>query len=92
MYNPCAVCAFVLTLTDYLVTDNHLPAFATDANKHWNGLIRDFYKPRVQCYVDQVHIDLDNLLSDPESPLNTTNLTTCATKAELAFTQGTTTK
>jgi hypothetical protein len=27
-----------------------------DANKHWNGLIGDFYKARVQCYVDQVSI------------------------------------
>lgn len=69
-----------------------MPAFLTDANKHWNGLIRDFYKPRVQCYVSQVHIDLDHSFSDPESALNTANLTACATKAELAFTQGTTTK
>ena len=29
-----------------------------DANKHWNGLIRDFYSKRVQCYVDQISIDL----------------------------------
>ena len=64
----------------------------TDANKHWNGLIRDFYKPRVQCYVDQVHIDLGHALFDPESPLNTANLTECAIKAELTFTQGTETK
>jgi len=28
------------------------------ANKHWNGLIRDFYAKRVQCFVEQARIDL----------------------------------
>ena len=29
-----------------------------DANKHWNGLVRDFYAARVQCYVAQMQRDL----------------------------------
>ena len=53
------------------------------ANKHWNGLIRDFYAKRVQCYVDQVSIDL------PGSPMNKANMTRCALQAVMAFTQGT---
>ena len=53
------------------------------ANKHWNGLVRDFYAMRVQCYVDQVSIDL------PANKFNQANMTTCAIKAEMSFTQGT---
>ena len=56
-----------------------------DANKHWNGLIRDFYKPRVQCYVDQASLDLGTM----EGEFNGANMTQCAVMAELAFTQGT---
>jgi hypothetical protein len=55
------------------------------ANKHWNGLIRDFYAKRVQCYVDQVSVDL------PSKAVNSANLTECGVKAEMAFTQGTAT-
>jgi alpha-N-acetylglucosaminidase len=57
------------------------------ANKHWNGLIRDFYRERVQCYVDQIAVDLP-----AKSTLNTPNLTKCAVEAEMAFTQSTATK
>ena len=39
------------------------------ANKHWNGLIRDFYAKRVQCFVEQARIDL------PAPPPQ--NATTC---------------
>lgn len=53
----------------------------SDANKHWNGLVGDFYKPRVQCYVDQISIDMSG--TDPEPPINTANLTKCAVMAEL---------
>lgn len=35
-----------------------LPILDNYANKHWNGLIRDFYAKRVQCYVNQVIVDL----------------------------------
>ena len=54
------------------------------ANKHWNGLVGDFYKARVQCYVDQVKL----MKADAES-FDTAKMTECAIKAELAFTQGT---
>ena len=57
------------------------------ANKHWNGLVGDFYKPRVQCYVDQISIDMSG--TDPEPTIDTANLTKCAVEAELTFTQGT---
>ena len=57
------------------------------ANKHWNGLVRDFYGERVKCYVAQVGLDLGS-----SHPLNTTNITRCAVKAEMAFTQTTATK
>ena len=29
-----------------------------DANKHWNGLVRDFYAKRVGCYISQAAIDI----------------------------------
>ena len=35
-----------------------LPNGDADANKHWNGLVRDFYAKRVQCYVAQMQRDL----------------------------------
>ena len=65
------------------------------ANKHWNGLIRDFYAKRVRCYVDQIALDLPATIPSPipeTSPFNSTNMTKCAILAELAFTQGTKTK
>eukprot|EP00656_Telonema_subtile_P011229 TRINITY_DN15534_c0_g1_i1.p1 TRINITY_DN15534_c0_g1~~TRINITY_DN15534_c0_g1_i1.p1 ORF type:complete len:866 (+),score=187.31 TRINITY_DN15534_c0_g1_i1:142-2739(+) len=46
------------TYTKFPVLDNY-------ANKHWNGLIRDFYAKRVLCYVSQVAIDLP---STPPAP------------------------
>lgn len=39
-------------------TFTKLPVLDNYANKHWNGLIRDFYAARVQCYVDQFTVDL----------------------------------
>jgi hypothetical protein len=64
------------------------------ANKHWNGLIRDFYAKRVQCYVDQAGRDLPPVAPAAQgpSPFNATNVTRCAVLAELSFTQGTETK
>jgi len=41
-------------------TFNSLPILDNYANKHWNGLIRDFYARRVQCYVNQVNVDIPN--------------------------------
>eukprot|EP01052_Picozoa_sp_SAG31_P058857 SAG31_NODE_18217_length_643_cov_1.044118_1_plen_89_part_00 len=52
-------------------------------HRHWNGLIRDFYKPRVQCYVDQVSLDLGAEARD----LNMDNITRCAVLKEMDFTQ-----
>ena len=65
---------------------------SADANKHWNGLVRDFYQQRVQCFVDQASIDLPASAPTtlPEhSPFDGVNMTKCAVMAELAFTQGT---
>lgn len=72
------------------------------ANKHWNGLIRDFYTPRVECYIEQMKRDLSateggslrgrSLQHPPASPLNMTNITVCAVGAEMDFTQDTATK
>lgn len=67
-------------------TFTKLPVLDNYANKHWNGLIRDFYAKRVQCYVDQFMVDL------PASKMNESNLTKCVTTAELDFTQDTVTK
>lgn len=39
-------------------TFEQLPVLDNYANKHWNGLIRDFYAARVQCYVDQFMVDM----------------------------------
>lgn len=41
-----------------------------DANKHWNGLVRDFYAKRVQCYIDQVAIDVPATPPKPPDPAN----------------------
>lgn len=60
------------------------------ANKHWNGLVRDFYAPRVRCYVDQAAVDLsvDESSDESSAPVfNQSNVTRCAIKAEMAFTQ-----
>jgi hypothetical protein len=35
-------------------TFDGLPILDNYANKHWNGLVREFYAKRVQCYVDQL--------------------------------------
>ena len=40
------------------VTYTKLPILDNYANKHWNGLVRDFYAARVQCYVAQMQRDL----------------------------------
>ena len=48
------------------VTFTKLPVLDNYANKHWNGLIRDFYAKRVQCYVDQFTIDLP--VTKPPAP------------------------
>lgn len=43
---------------DNPATYTHLPIADSYANKHWNGLIRDFFAKRVQCLVDQAMIDI----------------------------------
>jgi alpha-N-acetylglucosaminidase len=68
-------------------TFKKFPTLDNYANKHWNGLVRDFYAKRVQCFVNQVTVDLTTTAT-----LNTTNITKCAVTAELDFTQDTTTK
>ena len=68
-------------------TFKKFPSLDNYANKHWNGLVRDFYAKRVECYVNQVTLELTTANS-----LNTTNITHCAVKAELDFTQDITTK
>ena len=52
--------------------------------------MRDFYAPRVRCYVDQAAVDLsvDESPDDSSAPaFNQSNVTRCAIKAEMAFTQ-----
>ena len=39
-------------------TYQKLPILDNYANKHWNGLVRDFYAKRVLCYVHQINIDM----------------------------------
>ena len=34
-----------------------IPPLDSYASKHWNGLVRDFYAPRLQCYVAQMLAD-----------------------------------
>ncbi len=48
-------------------TFTKLPVLDDYANKHWNGLVRDFYAKRVQCYIDQAAIDMP-LPSPPPPP------------------------
>ena len=68
-------------------TLTHEPTLDSYANKHWNGLIRDFYTKRIECYVHQIDNDL---VSGPDHPtMNITNLTSCVVKAEYIFTQQT---
>jgi hypothetical protein len=43
---------------DNPVTYTRLPVLDNYANKHWSGLVRDFYAPRVQCYVTQAMVDI----------------------------------
>jgi len=47
--------------------DNHLPGLDTYANKHWNGLIRDFYRKRVMCYTNRIAIDLPAAVPKPSA-------------------------
>ena len=61
-------------------TFTKLPFLDSYANKHWNGLVRDFYAPRVQCFLDQAAADFGG-------SLNMANLTSCVVHRELAFTQ-----
>jgi len=49
---------------------NRLPVLNDYANKHWNGLVQDFYAQRVQCYLNQVVVDLPD--TPPPSPANST--------------------
>ena len=46
----------------------NLPTLNDYANKHWNGMVRDFYAKRVQCYLNQVVKDLP----DTPHPMNGT--------------------
>jgi len=46
-------------------TFQSLPILDNYANKHWNGLIRDFYAKRVLCYVDQFNVDLPDKPPQP---------------------------
>ena len=69
-------------------TYTKLPVLDNYANKHWNGLIRDFYAKRVQCYIDQIVVDMRDI--EPlASTLDATNLTKCVVTAEMDFTQAT---
>ena len=43
-------------------TYTKLPSLDNYANKHWNGLIRDFYARRVQCYINQIAVDLPDVV------------------------------
>ena len=45
---------FRLVLYSYLMRSR----YCCSANKHWNGLIRDFYAKRVGCYIVQASIDI----------------------------------
>ena len=43
---------------DQPVSFTRLPVLDDYANKHWNGLVRDFYAKRVECYVNQAALDV----------------------------------
>lgn len=66
-------------------TFTSMPRLDTYANKHWNGLVKDFYTPRHQCYLDQLHA-ASGSGSTGAVAIDQKNLTKCVVTAELAFT------